>query len=225
MPRRKICSREFLCESACDKVRSEEPCYHPGVDLADCKNPGGTACGTACGGCAACGTACGGCAACGTACGGCAACGTACGGCAACGTACGACAACGTSGRRLRASGRPKPSPFVPRVRDLQLNLPAVPGVPGTPKTLQDKEGIAGIALNSVLFVHEHPGEGMTWILDTFLAIHTQMGASCVRLVCLCPRATGGSAAEGPLGQPRAPRCRLDGPWMARSMAITMGGL
>ena len=29
-----------------------------------------------------------------------------------------------------------------------------------------------------MLFVHEHPGEGMTWILDTFLAIHTQMGVS-----------------------------------------------
>ena len=23
-----------------------------------------------------------------------------------------------------------------------------------------------------MLFVHEHPGEGMTWILETFLAIH-----------------------------------------------------
>ena len=92
--------------------------YHPGVDLSDCKKPGGAACGTACGAaCGACGSACG--SACGTACGGCAAsCGAACGG--ACGTACGsACGgACGTppacgkagSGRRLRGQS----SPFLP---------------------------------------------------------------------------------------------------------------
>eukprot|EP00439_Symbiodinium_sp_Y106_P029403 s7913_g3.t1 len=53
-----------------------------------------------------------------------------------------------------------------PRVRDLQLSLPSAPGTPGTRKSLHGKDGIAGIALNSVLFVHEHPGEGMTWILD-----------------------------------------------------------
>ena len=29
-----------------------------------------------------------------------------------------------------------------------------------------------------MLFVHEHPGEGMTWILDTFLAMHMLMGVS-----------------------------------------------
>ncbi|CAE7736768.1 unnamed protein product [Symbiodinium sp. CCMP2456] len=60
------------------------------------------------------------------------------------------------------------PSPFLPYERELKVWLPAPPtlravGAPQSPKALG---GVVGIALNSVLFVHEHPGEGMTWVID-----------------------------------------------------------
>ena len=117
--------------------------HHPGVDLSDCHQTCG--CGsTACGCGSSCGTSCG------------------------CGCGCGASSA--TCGRKLRSrnTASPTPSPFLPYERELKVWLPAPPtlravGAPQSPKALG---GVVGIALNSVLFVHEHPGEGMTWVID-----------------------------------------------------------
>ena len=140
--------------------------HHPGVDLSDCHQTcgcGGASCGcgTTCGcgcGTTACGCGCGttACAACGTACG--------CGGNTTCG-ACGACGACG--GRRLRSRKTSStPSPFLPYERELKVWLPAPPTQIRAPQSPKALGGVVGIALNSVLFVHEHPGEGMTWVID-----------------------------------------------------------
>ena len=50
-------------------------------------------------------------------------------------------------------------------MHDLKVWLPA-PSQPGAAKSLEAVGGIVGVAMNSVLFVHEHPGEGMTWVMD-----------------------------------------------------------
>eukprot|EP00434_Breviolum_minutum_P009688 symbB.v1.2.008528.t1/scaffold532.1/size190944/2 len=63
-----------------------------------------------------------------------------CGGCGGCG--CG----CGTT-RRLRAA----ENPYVPRVRDLKLHLPAFVPKSGAVQSLQNVGGVVGVAMNSVL--------------------------------------------------------------------------
>ena len=68
-------------------------------------------------------------------------------GCGTCGCGCG----CGTT-RRLR---QPE-NPYIPRARDLKVQLPKA-SAPGTPKGLGKLGGVVGIAMNGVLFVHEHP--------------------------------------------------------------------
>ena len=77
-------------------------------------------------------------------------------GCGTCGCGCG----CGTT-RRLR---QPE-NPYIPRARDLKVQLPKA-SAPGTPKGLGKLGGVVGIAMNGVLFVHEHPEEGWTWLFD-----------------------------------------------------------
>ena len=57
-------------------------------------------------------------------------------------------------------------NPYLPRVRDLQVHLPA-PSAPQEAKKLEHMGGVVGIAMNSVLLVHEHPEEGMTWLFDS----------------------------------------------------------
>ena len=49
-------------------------------------------------------------------------------------------------------------NPYVPRTRDLKVQLPH-PSAPGAPKKLDKVGGVVGIAMNSVLFVNEHPGD------------------------------------------------------------------
>ncbi|CAK9062889.1 unnamed protein product [Durusdinium trenchii] len=75
-----------------------------------------------------------------------------------CGTGCG----CGCGTRRLSA---PK-NPFIPRVRDLKIQLPKPFTTPGAAHKLDQVGGVVGVAMNSVLFVNEHPEEGMTWLFD-----------------------------------------------------------
>lgn len=72
--------------------------------------------------------------------------------------------ACSSGNRRLR--GGADENPYVPRVRDLKLHVPSFSSR-GTAQSLQKVGGVVGIALNSVLFVHEHPEEGMTWLFDS----------------------------------------------------------
>ncbi|CAE7895356.1 unnamed protein product [Symbiodinium microadriaticum] len=56
-------------------------------------------------------------------------------------------------------------NPYFPRVHQLEFWLPEKPHGQ-SPVTLDTVDGIVGVALNSALLVHEHPGEGMTWLLD-----------------------------------------------------------
>ena len=56
------------------------------------------------------------------------------------------------------ASDWPPRNPYIPRVRDLKVHLP-VPSAPTAAKNLDHVGGVVGIAMNSVLFVHEHPEE------------------------------------------------------------------
>ena len=49
-------------------------------------------------------------------------------------------------------------NPYVPRTRDLKVQLPQA-SAPGAPKKLDKVGGVVGIAMNSVLFVNEHPGD------------------------------------------------------------------
>lgn len=56
------------------------------------------------------------------------------------------------------ASDWPPRNPYIPRVRDLKVHLP-VPSAPTAAKNLDHVGGVVGIAMNSVLFVHEHPKE------------------------------------------------------------------
>ena len=118
--------------------------HHPGFDLPDCRGGCGKTCG--CG----CGTTCG--------------CGAGCGSCNA------SCGGCGCGARRLRKKALPgkaqHQSPFQPFERDLKIWLPAPPREPRAVQSLKALGGVVGVALNSVLLVHEHPGEGMTWVID-----------------------------------------------------------
>ncbi|CAL1166432.1 unnamed protein product [Cladocopium goreaui] len=75
-------------------------------------------------------------------------------------TGCGCGCGCGTS-RRLR---QPE-NPYIPRARDLKVQLPKA-SAPGAPKGLEELGGVVGVAMNGVLFVHEHPEEGWTWLFD-----------------------------------------------------------
>jgi len=75
---------------------------------------------------------------------------------------CGGCG-CGCGTRRLGAENK---NPYVPRVRNLKLDLPAFVPKTGAMHSLKTVGGVVGVAMNSVLLVHEHPEEGMTWLFD-----------------------------------------------------------
>ena len=132
--------------------------HHGSVDLADCPTCGcGAGCGCGCGATTTAGCGCGcGCGATTTA------------GCG-CGCGCGAtttAAACGCGARRLGKQPKAQqPNPYIPRVQSLKLSLPSFT-TPGSAQSLEHVGGVVGMAMNSVLFVHEHPDEGMTWLFD-----------------------------------------------------------
>ena len=74
-------------------------------------------------------------------------------------------AVCASPSKSLRGSvalglvvSREPRNPYVPRTRDLKVQLPQA-SAPGAPKKLDKVGGVVGIAMNSVLFVNEHPGD------------------------------------------------------------------
>ncbi|CAJ1342397.1 unnamed protein product, partial [Effrenium voratum] len=153
--------------------------HHGGVDLADCPMCGcGASCGCGCGATTTAGCGCGcGCAAtttagCGCGCGATTTAGCGCGcGCGAtttagCGCGCGCGATTTVAARRLGEQPKQKQvNPYIPRVRAVKVSLPSFT-TPGSARSLEHVGGVVGMAMNSVLFVHEHPDEGMTWLFD-----------------------------------------------------------
>ena len=86
-----------------------------------------------------------------------------------CGCGCGASTTagcgCGCGARRLSEQPKKEVNPYVPRVRHVKVSLPSFT-TPGSAQSLEHVGGVVGMAMNSVLFVHEHPDEGMTWLFD-----------------------------------------------------------
>jgi len=80
-------------------------------------------------------------------------------------TGCGCGCGCGTRRLRQPNSNVSNQNPYIPRARDLKVQLPKA-SAPGTPKSLEELGGVVGVAMNGVLFVHEHPEEGWTWLFD-----------------------------------------------------------
>jgi len=91
---------------------------------------------------------------------GCSACSGQCSGCSACGAGCSGSAACSGSGRRLRGKD------YTPKSYGVEFVVPPLQ-VMAEPVDVMDHGGVVGVALNSVLFVHSHPGEtALTWEFD-----------------------------------------------------------